>query len=237
MHSWCQRSGDLNQPPILVLSRTPRRNTKARRANRDRLTKNSKSEKWHRASSSPAAAYITHVSLVLQLYFRIIGVSCRVDGWINVSTVICLSLLHNDLPFSPGPLSAVLPCATQAEVWHNSPDISHKAHWPWCCCCHAWCCSVLRRPQPWENEALRNVGKYSFGLTPFLPLSDSTATPPLLLNLEYTTAVALGSRRPRALRLLQVWSPAPTGSKKLNTLSLNSSVFPLPLPLCVEASV
>lgn len=45
------------------------------------------------------------------------------------------------------------------------------------CRCYARCCSVLWRPKPWEREALRNVGKYSFRLTPFLLLSDVAATP------------------------------------------------------------
>lgn len=84
---------------------------------------------------------------------------------------------HFPLAISPG-----LPWAPGAEVWHNSPDISQKADWPWCCCCYAWCCSVLRRPQPWEHGALRNVGKYSFiqthSLPAFVQLGSNTTSPP-----------------------------------------------------------
>lgn len=82
---------------------------------------------------------------------------------------------HFPLAFSP-----VLPWATGAEVWHNSPDISQEADWPWCCRCYAWGCSVLRRPQPWEHGALRNVSKYSFthSLPAFVQLGSYTTSPP-----------------------------------------------------------
>lgn len=98
---------------------------------------------------------------------------------------------HFPLAFSP-----VLPPATSAEVWHNSPDISQEADWTWCCCCYACRCPVLRRPQPWEHGALRNVSKYSFRLTPFLPLSSKAATPPLLLNLGDIGTVASRLKKP-----------------------------------------
>lgn len=89
-----------------------------------------------------------------------------------------ITSFHFPLGFSP-----VFPWATGTEVWHNSLDISQEADWPWCCCCYAWRCSVLRRPQPWEHGPLRNVSKYSFRLTPFLPLSSLgsyTTSPPQL---------------------------------------------------------
>lgn len=90
------------------------------------------------------------------------------------------------LAFSP-----VFPWTTGAGVWHTSCDKSQEAGWLWCCRCYAWCCSVLRRPKPWEHGALRNVSKYSFRLPPFLPLSSQAAPPPLLINLGYTGTAAL----------------------------------------------
>lgn len=118
---------------------------------------------------------------------------CVVVMRINVLIVICLFLLHYQLPLSAGFFSEVLAQATGAEVWH----ISQEAYWPQCCRCYAWGCSVLRRPQPWEHGALRNVSKYSFRLTPFLPLSSwAAATAPLLLNLGATGTVPSRLKKP-----------------------------------------
>lgn len=86
-----------------------------------------------------------------------------------------INALFPAFPFSPWPVptfpptfSLVLSC------------IGHKAKWLRCHCCYAWYSS---KSGPWEHGTLRNIGKYSFRLTPFLPLSNSakptTATTPL----------------------------------------------------------
>lgn len=119
---------------------------------------------------------------------------CCVVGKEKCAHCYLPSLLHNQLPLSPGLLSSTslsCPCCGLARrSWHQlrGPTV-HGG-----CRCYAWCCSVLWRPKPWERGALRNVGKYSFRLTPFLPLSGSAATPTPLHNLGYTTAEAWGQR-------------------------------------------
>lgn len=52
---------------------------------------------------------------------------------------------------------------------------------------------------PWEHGALCNVSKYSFRLTPFLPLSDPAVRPSLLLNLGYEEPAASELQSPRSL--------------------------------------
>lgn len=59
----------------------------------------------------------------------------------------------------------------------NGWCISHKAER--LRCCYA---GFSSKCGPWKHGALRNTGKYSFRLTPFLPLSDSSAPPPALLS-------------------------------------------------------
>lgn len=159
---------------------------------------------------------------------------CTIAGRINVPIVLCLSLLHNQLPLSTGLLSSPPP-ATSPEVWHNSPDISQEADWTWCCCCYACRCSVLRRPQPWEHGALRNVSKYSFRLTPFLPLSSKAATPPLLLNLGHIGTVASRLKKPTYLNsVVQVWITATAGARWVRIVNMYSIALPEVLILCPQ---
>lgn len=95
---------------------------------------------------------------------------CDTEWLENKCIVPCLSFLSMTSSHFPPTFSLVL---------SNYRCIGHKAEWLRCHCCYAWYSS---KSSPWEHGPLRNIGKYSFRLTPFLPLSNCakpTTTTPL----------------------------------------------------------
>lgn len=111
---------------------------------------------------------------MLQLHF--LEESVMRYGWVDKWTH-CYPP-HNSFHF-PVVFSLVLPWVT--DCVDVCPDLSQESLLA--------VVPLLLRPRvavffegqpPWEHEALCNVSKYSFRLTPFLPLSGPAVRPPLL---------------------------------------------------------
>lgn len=130
--------------------------------------------------------------LAPQLHFLIHrGESVMPFGWQrkNVPIVIYLTLLHEQLPLSSGhPRSAAQSCPSCGRARRPPHNISSESRvFAGVAVATPGVAQFLEGQSHGNVEALRNVGKYSFRLTPFLPLSDVAATPSPLQDLGYMT--------------------------------------------------